>query len=145
MKYFLVFSFVLGLYQASQAQIDLPGDIQGRLVTTDHRPVLSACVVLQQGCLRTSSDQQGRFTFQQVPPGQYVVQVYGPNLEPTREKVTVVGGVVMQLLIVVNHAVKPLLHNDPSHSDADAIGFADSAGSGQVLSHNLSKNNGSNR
>lgn len=93
---FLLSAFLALLLVGSHArafQTDLPvqtpGKIEGRVVTPDHHRVVGAEVILinrRNGVEQSSrSDAEGRFSFSELPPGNYSVRVELEGFEPLEQ------------------------------------------------------------
>lgn len=88
----LLLAFALaGLAPAAYAQA--PGSYAGRLVNANTKAPVSGAVVLVEGPDKTAtSDADGRFAIQGLPPGAYHVSITVEGFAPLRVPITVAAG-----------------------------------------------------
>jgi hypothetical protein len=73
------------------------GSIQGRVLTPDARPVADASVLIAEGAgafpdIAALTDDDGRFGFDDLPPGEYTILVNVEGHDPFTAEFTVQPG-----------------------------------------------------
>ena len=97
MRKYAVFLLVFGLLGAlPSARATVFGSIRGIVHDPQHRPIAGADVKLQSATsdfsLSTQSNQDGEFTFNPVPIGDYTIQVSRAGFADAKQSLTVISG-----------------------------------------------------
>ncbi len=95
----LVFSLFLLLGDASLSQET--GSISGQLVTEDESPVIDATVTLVELRQKTAVDAEGRFRFDNLPAGQYLLQAESARHGKQVERVDVLADETLEVTILM--------------------------------------------
>ncbi len=93
------------------------GSVQGQILTVDLEPVAGEAVGLLREAdaaltMTTTTDVQGRFTFNGVEPGGYRVHMAAPCCKEAMEPVAVQAGMVAEVSVLVDRVVSVLAYVD---------------------------------
>ena len=88
------------------------GSISGRVVTAEGEPVAGAEVLLAELRRRTAAGEDGSFRFDDVPPGEYLLEASSERLGSSVERVTVTAGGSAGSTTEVALVLDVLVHRD---------------------------------
>ena len=89
---FLLLALVPFFSTSSVSAQERKGSISGQVTDINHDPLVGARVELQPLGEPTTSDAQGRFTFSDVAPNKYTLQISYVGFKPFSQDVTVASG-----------------------------------------------------
>jgi outer membrane cobalamin receptor len=129
MRKYAVFLLAVGLLAAlPAARAVVFGSIRGIVHDPQHRPIAGADVKLQSATsdfsLMAQTNQDGEFTFNPVPVGNYVIQASHAGFEVTKQSVTLVSDSSPVLHIPLNLAT---VHQTERVTANSEVANADSA------------------
>lgn len=86
---------------AGPALSDETGSISGLLVAEDGSPVLEATVTIVELRRQSAVDAEGRFRFDDLPPGAYFIRAESPRHGARVERTTVTAGTITELEVAM--------------------------------------------
>ena len=75
------------------------GSIKGTITNSENKPAASVTVRLRQTPKATLTDNEGRFTIENIQPGIYILEVSSVGFQPLEQEITVSNGSVTDVSI----------------------------------------------